>query len=89
MEFLKWLFTPGDFMPQGYCYNWAPGLVWLHLISDSLIFLAYMTIPFTLIHIARRRMSWSSRMGMGALFWPRRDGTSVRLRPRGIRWTAS
>jgi PAS domain S-box-containing protein len=55
MEFLKWLFTPGDFMPHGYCYNWAPGLVWLHVISDSLIFLAYMTIPFTLIHIARRR----------------------------------
>jgi PAS domain S-box-containing protein len=55
MEFLKWLFTPGDFMPHGYCYNWVPGLVWLHVISDSLIFLAYMTIPFTLIHIARRR----------------------------------
>jgi len=55
MEFLKWIFTPGDFMPHGYCYNWVPGLVWLHVISDSLIFLAYMTIPFTLIHIARRR----------------------------------
>ena len=55
MEFLKWLFAPGDFMPHGYCYNWVPGLVWLHVISDSLIFLAYMTIPFTLIHIARRR----------------------------------
>jgi PAS domain S-box-containing protein len=55
MEFLKWLFTPGDFMPHGYCYNWVPGLVWLHVISDSLIFLAYMTIPFTLNHIARRR----------------------------------
>ncbi|HTA58750.1 MAG TPA: PAS domain S-box protein, partial [Candidatus Baltobacteraceae bacterium] len=55
MEFLKWLSTPGDFMPHGYCYNWVPGLVWLHVISDSLIFLAYMTIPFTLIHIARRR----------------------------------
>jgi PAS domain S-box-containing protein len=55
MEFLNWLFTPGDFMPHGYCYNWVPGLVWLHVISDSLIFLAYMTIPFTLIHIVRRR----------------------------------
>jgi PAS domain S-box-containing protein len=55
MEFLKWLFTSDDFMPHGYCYNWVPGMVWLHVISDSLIFLAYMTIPFTLIHIARRR----------------------------------
>src|ERR1700690_1758310 len=55
MEFLKWLFAPGDFMSHGYCYRWVPGLVWLHVISDSLIFLAYMTIPFTLIHIVRRR----------------------------------
>jgi PAS domain S-box-containing protein len=55
MEFLKWLFTPGNFMPHGYCYRWVSGLVWLHAISDSLIFLAYMSIPFTLIHIARRR----------------------------------
>jgi PAS domain S-box-containing protein len=55
MEFLKWLFTPGDFVPHGYCYRWVLGLVWLHVISDSLIFLAYMSIPFTLMHIARRR----------------------------------
>jgi PAS domain S-box-containing protein len=55
MGFLKWIFTPGDFMPHGYCYGWVPGLVWLHVISDSLIFLAYMCIPFTLIYIARRR----------------------------------
>ena len=55
MEFLKWLFTPGNFMPHGYCYRWVPGLVWLHVISDSLIFLAYMTIPITLVHIVRRR----------------------------------
>jgi len=55
MEFLKRLLTPGDFMPHGYCYRWVPGLVWLHVISDSLIFLAYMSIPFTLIYIARRR----------------------------------
>jgi PAS domain S-box-containing protein len=55
MEFLKWLFTPGDFVPHGYCYRWVSGLVWLHVISDSLIFLAYMSIPFTLMHIARRR----------------------------------
>ena len=42
-------------MPHGYCYRWVSNLVWLHAISDSLIFLAYMTIPFTLIHIVRRR----------------------------------
>ena len=55
MEFLRWLVSSGGFMPHGYCYRWVPGLVWFHVISDSLIFLAYMTIPFTLIHIVRRR----------------------------------
>lgn len=42
-------------MPHGYCYKWDPGLVWLHGISDLLIFLAYMSIPITLGVIARRR----------------------------------
>jgi PAS domain S-box-containing protein len=42
-------------MPHGYCYRWVPGLVWLHGISDSLIFLAYMSIPVTLMYIVRRR----------------------------------
>ena len=55
MEFLKWLVGSSGFMPHGYCYRWVPGLVWLHGISDSLIFLAYMSIPVTLIYIVRRR----------------------------------
>jgi len=55
MEFLKRLFGSGDFMPHGYCYLWNSSLVWLHLISDSLIFLAYMSIPVTLLRFIRRR----------------------------------
>ena len=55
MEFLKWLVAPSGFMPHGYCYKWVPGLVWLHGVSDTLIFLAYMSIPVTLIYIVRRR----------------------------------
>ncbi|MFZ0738488.1 MAG: PAS domain S-box protein [Candidatus Acidiferrales bacterium] len=55
MNFLRWLFSSGDFMPHGNCYLWVPGLVWLHVISDSLIFLAYMSIPLTLIYLVRRR----------------------------------
>src|ERR1700722_12975084 len=42
-------------MPHGYCYNWVPALVWLHVISDSLIFAAYMSIPVTLVRIVRKR----------------------------------
>jgi PAS domain S-box-containing protein len=55
MDFLRQLFSPGDFMPHGYCYMWNSGLVWLHVISDSLIALSYFTIPFTLLWFVRKR----------------------------------
>jgi signal transduction histidine kinase len=55
MEFLRILFSSNDFMPHGYCYLWKPGLLWLHVVSDTLIALAYFSIPFTLIHFVRRR----------------------------------
>src|SRR5271156_4765216 len=55
MDFLRQLFGAGEFMPHGYCYMWNPGLVWLHVISDSLIALSYFTIPFTLLWFVRKR----------------------------------
>ncbi|HEY6441945.1 MAG TPA: PAS domain S-box protein [Candidatus Acidoferrales bacterium] len=42
-------------MPHGFCYFWNPGLVWLHVISDSLIALAYFAIPVILIWLVRKR----------------------------------
>jgi PAS domain S-box-containing protein len=42
-------------MPQGYCSLWNPGLVWLHVISDTLIAASYFTIPFTLLWFVRKR----------------------------------
>ena len=55
MDFLRKLFGPGDFMPHGYCYLWDPGLVWLHVISDTLIAVSYFTIPITLLWFMRKR----------------------------------
>lgn len=43
------------FMPHGYCISWIPALLWLHVISDSLIALAYLSIPVTLLYFVRRR----------------------------------
>lgn len=43
------------FMPHGYCISWIPALLWLHVISDSLIGLAYLSIPVTLLYFVRRR----------------------------------
>jgi len=48
-------FSSGQFLPHGHCYLWRPGLVWLHLLSDGVIALAYTSIPFTLVYFVRRR----------------------------------
>ncbi len=55
MNLLEKLFSSDDFMPHGHCYLWEPSIVRLHVISDGLIAAAYLTIPVTLIYIARKR----------------------------------
>lgn len=42
-------------MPHGQCYMWNSGVIWLNVISDGLITLAYYSIPLTLIYFVRRR----------------------------------
>ena len=41
-------------MPHGHCYLWKPGLVWLHVVSDALIGLAYVAISLTLAYLVLR-----------------------------------
>src|ERR1700679_3854483 len=53
-EFFRRLFS-SDFMPHGHCFLWQPSLVWLHVISDSLIAAAYFSIPITLYYFLRKR----------------------------------
>jgi PAS domain S-box-containing protein len=40
---------------------WEPGLVWLHVISDSVIAIAYYTIPFALIYFISKRRDLAFR----------------------------
>src|SRR5262245_23021118 len=42
-------------MPHGFCYSWNGALVWLHVVSDALTFLSYMSIPVTLVYFVRKR----------------------------------
>jgi PAS domain S-box-containing protein len=55
MQVLRNLIDPGGFMPHGFCYLWTPGLIGLHVVSDSLIALSYLSIPITLVHFTRKR----------------------------------
>jgi PAS domain-containing protein len=43
------------FLPHGVCYTWNRDLMWLHLISDSLIGVAYFSIPFALAYFVHKR----------------------------------
>jgi signal transduction histidine kinase/ActR/RegA family two-component response regulator len=54
-DYLDGLFSSTGFMPHGMCYQWQPGILVLHVIADSLIALAYFSIPFTLLYFVRHR----------------------------------
>lgn len=43
-----------SFMPHGYCMMWEPGLIWLHVLADAGIVLAYFAIPVGLFSIVRK-----------------------------------
>jgi PAS domain-containing protein len=64
MNFFQQLFSP-DFMPHGYCYMWNPRILWLHVISDGLIAVAYYCIPIILIYFIRKNRS----LPLNKIFW--------------------
>src|SRR5204862_8253265 len=41
--------------PHGICLLWRPELIWTHAVSDSLIGVAYFSIPAALAVLLRRR----------------------------------
>lgn len=48
-------FLSDNFIPHGHCYLWQPGLVWLHILSDSIIAFSYYSIPLMLVYFVRKR----------------------------------
>ena len=48
-------FTNPSFMPHGYCLKWQPGLLWMHVVSDIFIALAYFSIPAMIVYYLRKR----------------------------------
>ncbi|MCC5625577.1 ATP-binding protein [Nostoc sp. CHAB 5715] len=53
--FFNYPFHSNDFVAHGHCYLWKTGLVWLHIISDATIAIAYYSIPFLLIYFISKR----------------------------------
>jgi PAS domain S-box-containing protein len=56
MEYLLDFLAPDNFMPHGHCYLWTPKLLWLYVISDSLIALSYFSIPVAILYFVRKRI---------------------------------
>jgi len=54
-NFLNNLLFTGKYIPHGHCYLWQRELVWLHIVSDSLIALAYYAIPLSLLYVVFQR----------------------------------
>jgi PAS domain S-box-containing protein len=55
LDFLKRLFDSTSFMPRRHCGDWSTELIWLHIGSDILIWVAYLMIPLVLVYFVRRR----------------------------------
>jgi PAS domain S-box-containing protein len=60
-SFLAGLFSQDNFIPHGFCLRWAPELLWLHVLADSVIAIAYYTIPFALIYFISKRRDLAFR----------------------------
>jgi signal transduction histidine kinase/CheY-like chemotaxis protein len=54
LEAMTDFFSSRLFMPHGHCYLWQPALLWLQVIANGLIGLAYLTLFVTLVHLVRR-----------------------------------
>lgn len=65
-ETLESLFR-SDYMPHGHCYWWKPEILWLNVVSDTLIALAYFSIPIALYYFIKKRQDLEFR-GIFILF---------------------
>ncbi|OQK15909.1 PAS domain S-box protein [Methyloprofundus sedimenti] len=54
-SFLNFLFNTQGFMPHGFCFQWQPVILWVTVVSDLLIFLAYLSIPIALGYFVYQR----------------------------------
>jgi PAS domain S-box-containing protein len=59
VPFLIWPTLAGrilasNFLPHLYCYLGKPGLMWTHVVTDSLIGLSYFTISGTLVYLVQK-----------------------------------
>ncbi|WP_026733863.1 PAS domain S-box protein [Fischerella sp. PCC 9605] len=55
------------YQQYGHCYLCQPNLVWLHVLSDSTIALAYYLIPIMLVYFVRKRQDFPCKWILGII----------------------
>jgi signal transduction histidine kinase len=65
IAFLQGLFDSSSLAPHGLCLLWRPELIWLHVISDAFIGLAYFSIPAAISYFVSHRTD----VTFGWVFW--------------------
>jgi signal transduction histidine kinase len=53
--FFERLLDSSMFSPHGICLLWEPELIWLNVVSDAVIAIAYFSIPFALAFLISKR----------------------------------
>ncbi|WGO97912.1 PAS domain S-box protein [Saccharophagus degradans] len=48
-------FFSEEYMPHGHCYLWRPDILWTHVVSDTVIGIAYFSIPLGLVYLKKKR----------------------------------
>jgi len=65
LHFLQTILDASTLSPHGYCLTWRPELIWLHVVSDTIIAIAYFSIPFALAIFVSKRQD----VEFGWVFW--------------------
>jgi signal transduction histidine kinase len=65
MTWIDRFFSTTDLTAHGFCLFWRPELLWLQVLPDGLIALAYYSIPLTLAYFVSRRRD----VAFGWIFW--------------------
>jgi signal transduction histidine kinase/ActR/RegA family two-component response regulator len=63
--FLQGLFDSANLAPHGMCLLWRPELIWMHVLSDGFIGVAYFSIPAAITYFVSHR----SDIAFGWVFW--------------------
>jgi len=43
------------YMPHGYCFLWQQELLWMHVVSDIAIVIAYFSIPTSILYLLHKK----------------------------------